>query len=95
MALSIRRQRATDRNTRQRVAGDPTRDAGYRFGIEQPAPRSTVPRRTDTLGHAFGDALLQQVARRLQSSLRPNDTIARHGGDEFTILVDDLASAEM
>jgi diguanylate cyclase (GGDEF)-like protein/PAS domain S-box-containing protein len=48
----------------------------------------------DTLGHAAGDALLQQVARRLQSCLRPNDTVARHGGDEFTIVVSDLASEE-
>ncbi|MGR9105944.1 MAG: EAL domain-containing protein [Gammaproteobacteria bacterium] len=48
----------------------------------------------DTLGHGAGDTLLQQVSRRLRSCLRPNDTIARHGGDEFTILVEDLSSVE-
>ena len=48
----------------------------------------------DSLGHAAGDALLQQVARRLKTCLRPNDTVARHGGDEFTIVVGDLANVE-
>ncbi len=48
----------------------------------------------DSLGHAAGDTLLQQVALRLKSCLRPNDSVARHGGDEFTIIVDDLGRAE-
>ncbi|ALP52228.1 response regulator receiver protein [Candidatus Tenderia electrophaga] len=48
----------------------------------------------DSFGHAAGDELLQLVARRLQSVLRPNDTIARHGGDEFTILVADLEQVD-
>ncbi|MEH1836771.1 MAG: EAL domain-containing protein [Nostoc sp.] len=41
----------------------------------------------DTLGHTLGDELLQSVAQRLKDSLRGGDTIARWGGDEFTILL--------
>ncbi len=41
----------------------------------------------DTLGHTLGDKLLQSVAQRLKDSLRGGDTIARWGGDEFTILL--------
>ncbi len=41
----------------------------------------------DTLGHTLGDRLLQHVAERLKNSLRSGDTLARWGGDEFTILL--------
>ena len=40
----------------------------------------------DTLGHPVGDALIQEVARRIKSTLKPNDLLARIGGDEFAII---------
>lgn len=44
----------------------------------------------DSLGHAAGDRLLKAVATRLKESVRPGDSTARIGGDEFTILCEDV-----
>jgi diguanylate cyclase (GGDEF)-like protein len=48
----------------------------------------------DTLGHKVGDEVLCELARRLETCLRHSDTVARVGGDEFTVLANDLAGAE-
>ena len=44
----------------------------------------------DSLGHAIGDDLLQELARRLERCVRPEDFVARLSGDEFTILLNDI-----
>jgi diguanylate cyclase (GGDEF)-like protein len=47
----------------------------------------------DTHGHAVGDRLLSEVAGRLLRTIRPTDTLARFGGDEFILLCEDMAEA--
>jgi diguanylate cyclase (GGDEF)-like protein len=46
----------------------------------------------DSLGHAMGDRLLVQVAHRLATSIRPGDTAARFGGDEYVLVCHGLNS---
>lgn len=45
----------------------------------------------DSLGHTEGDKLLVMLARRIEAVLRPGDSVARFGGDEFTVLLEDLS----
>jgi diguanylate cyclase (GGDEF)-like protein/PAS domain S-box-containing protein len=48
----------------------------------------------DSLGHPIGDKLLQSVAKRLLDGVRDSDTVSRQGGDEFVVLLSDLAQPE-
>ncbi len=48
----------------------------------------------DSLGHASGDAVLQEVAHRLRNAVRPTDTVARFGGDEFAVLVEEVQRSQ-
>lgn len=48
----------------------------------------------DTFGHDGGDAVLQEIAERLRSTLRPSDRVGRLGGDEFLVLLPDTRHAE-
>jgi diguanylate cyclase (GGDEF)-like protein/PAS domain S-box-containing protein len=48
----------------------------------------------DTLGHGYGDLLLQEIARKLTASMRTGDTVARLGGDEFVVMAHGLRQNE-
>jgi GGDEF domain-containing protein len=47
----------------------------------------------DSLGHAIGDRVLQLATRRLEASVRESDSVSRHGGDEFVVLLAEMAKA--
>ena len=48
----------------------------------------------DTLGHKFGDEVLIEISKRFKAVMRNNDTICRHGGDEFLIIIKDISHME-
>jgi len=76
----------TDRLARAIARG--SREAGRYAVMMMDLDRFKVV--NDSLGHLVGDELLIQFSRRVESCLRPGDTLARLGGDEFTVLLEDI-----
>ena len=61
-----------------------------RFSITSIITNSREKARTPK-GHRAGDAVLREVAQRLSGCMRKSDTLARHGGDEFVVVIPDLS----
>jgi diguanylate cyclase (GGDEF)-like protein/PAS domain S-box-containing protein len=76
--FSDRLKQAIDRRTRAQAT------AVYFLDVDR------FKRINDSLGHAAGDEVLREVAARIQRTLRPEDTVARFGGDEFTVLCESV-----
>lgn len=49
----------------------------------------------DSYGHNFGDAVLKEVSKRLESLIRASDTVARYGGDEFILILEQIGSVNV
>lgn len=94
--------------TRDRLTGLPNR-AMIESLLETAVERSRRDRRpfavlcldlsrfkliTDTLGHQAGDALLQEVARRIAAAVRPGDPVGRIGTDDFAVILEEIGGAE-
>ena len=76
----------------KRVVMRPTQHENYQFAVLfVDIDRLKVI--NDSLGHARGDQLIMEVARKLEKCMRSSDTAARFGGDEFAILLDDINDA--
>jgi diguanylate cyclase (GGDEF)-like protein len=82
------RQLLSDRLTRALTTGKALNTIGALLYIELDDFKTL----NDTMGHEIGDILLQQVASRLTSCLQPGDTIARIGGDEFSVMLESLGN---